>query len=354
MIRRRRLGLAGLGLIAAAIAALVVVLILGGGGQPTRTNSANTATGRGHAAAGGTTTPSPSPVHNRSSATTTTNGAATAPTTAPAGRSNTPLRGLSTTTAQLPLVDSSRALVEDGQTLAPQRNLPTTVWLPTGSGPYPLVIFAPGYSVGPATYARFCSTLAASGYVVAAPSFPLADPAQGHTLDEADLPNEAGDVSFVITQILHGSLADRIEPNEIAMVGHSDGADVALMVGYQQGSIDPRIKSVVAMAPDPMSGSPVATTRPLLLVQGNADSVVPYSSSQRVFGQVDAPRYYVTLLGADHFPPIGGGTAWTPVLDSDVADFLDATVAGRGPGVDALNQQLASSSLEQLQTAPGP
>jgi predicted dienelactone hydrolase len=267
------------------------------------------------------------------------------------GTRPTPMRNLSVTTTQIPLVDTSRPLVSDGQVLAPERSLPTTVYRPVASGRFPLVVFVHGYDVGPSTYQRFCTEVASAGYVVAAPSFPLEDPSRGYPLDRSDLPNEATDVSFVISSLLHASVGAKIDPSEIAVAGHSDGADVALMVGYQDGLSDPRVDAVIADAPDPMSGAAASSTRPLLLVQGNADSVVPYSSSQAVFGQVQAPRYYVTLLGADHLAPIEGGTPWTPVLDDAAIDFLDATVAGRGPGVQALPGQLSSSSLEQLQAA---
>ena len=262
------------------------------------------------------------------------------------------MRNLSVTTTQIPLVDTSRQLVSDGQVLAPDRSLPTTVYLPAAAGRFPLVVFVHGYDVGPSTYQRFCTEVASAGYVVAAPSFPLEDPSRGYPLDRTDLPNEATDVSFVISSLLHdGSVGPKIDPSEIAVAGHSDGADVALMVGYQDGLSDPRVDAVIADAPDPMSGAVATSTRPLLLVQGNADSVVPYSSSQTVYDQVQAPRYYVTLLGADHLPPIQGGTPWTPVLDNVAIDFLDATVAGRGRGVQALPGQLSSSSLAQLQVA---
>jgi pimeloyl-ACP methyl ester carboxylesterase len=232
--------------------------------------------------------------------------------------------------------------------LAPTRSLPTTVWIPNGAGPFPLVVFIHGYNVGPLAYQRFCSTLASSGYVVAAPSFPLEDPSRGYGLDRTDLPNEATDVTFVISTLLDSSLASQIDGASIAVVGHSDGADVALMVGNQLGKVDERVHAIVSDAPDPMTGAIASSPWPLLLIQGNADSVVPYSSSQTVFEQVLAPSYYLTLLGADHLPPIAGGTPWTPVLDAAVADFLDATIANRGPGSVDLANELGSLPLSQL------
>ena len=115
---------------------------------------------------------------------------------------------------------------------------------------------------------------------------------------------------------------------------------MALLVGYGPGHVDARVRAVVSDAPDPMTGGVQASNVPLLLIQGTADSVVPYSSSGVVFDQIQSPVDYVSLLGADHLPPIAGGTPWTPVLDNAVADFLDAIVADRGAGPAALSTRI--------------
>lgn len=254
------------------------------------------------------------------------------------------VRGTVVTLTAIPLVDSTRNVVGGGKVLAERRNLATTVWSPAGAGPFPLVVFIHGYDVGPLAYQRFCSKLASDGYVVAAPSFPLEDPAQGFPLDETHLVDESTDVSFVITS-LEQDPATRIDRSKVAVVGHSDGADVALLVGYGPGTVDPRIRAVVANAPDSMTVQPVTSHVPLLLVQGTSDSVVPYAASQTVFSQISAPVFYLSLVGADHVSPIVGGSLWTPVLDDSVATFLDATVARRGPGTSSLHAELSTSPL---------
>jgi dienelactone hydrolase len=260
------------------------------------------------------------------------------------------LRSLAVTRTEQQLADTGRPLVRDGVVLAPDRQLPTYIWTPDPPGRYPLVVFVHGYDRSPLQYERFCSVLASSGYVVAAPSFPLEDPTRGFGLDRSDLANEAVDVSSVITSMEAGAATNRVQPSRIAVVGHSDGADVALEVGFEQGTVDPRVQADVAIAPDPITAPLAPSSAPLLLVQGTADSVVPYASSQSVFDQLPGPTYYVSLLGADHLPPIAGGTPWTPVLDGAVADFLDATVAHRGPGRAALAGQLGASPLVRLAT----
>ena len=261
------------------------------------------------------------------------------------------MRGSATVEETYPLVDASRPLMSNGEELSSGRSLPITVWRPVSVGTFPLVIFVHGYDRGPSDYTRFCTTLASAGYVVVAPSFPLEDPSRGNGLERTDLPNEATDVSFVITSVLAGSLATHIRAHAIAVVGHSDGADVALMVGYQVGEVDSRVGAIVAIAPDAMQGAVAPPPdAPLLLVQGNADTVVPYANSQTVFAQVPARRYYLTLLGADHLPPIAGESPWTPVVDKAVADFLDATIAGRLPR-RSLTSRLDASPLVQFEAS---
>jgi dienelactone hydrolase len=246
------------------------------------------------------------------------------------------------------IVDNTRSVVRNGTAVAADRALPTFIWTPVGTGPFPLVIFVHGDDVGPLTYQRFCSNLASSGYVVAAPSFPLEDPTRPFGLDRGDLPNEATDVSFVITDLERGSTAKTIDSSRIAVVGHSDGADVALMTAYEQGTGDERVRAVVADAPDPIGRPTSSSSDPLLLIQGTADSVVPYSASQSVYRQVPAPVYYLSLIGADHLPPIEGGTPWTASLDSAVVNFLDATIAGR-TSPTALTGQLSALPLSTLE-----
>jgi pimeloyl-ACP methyl ester carboxylesterase len=247
------------------------------------------------------------------------------------------------------ITDPSRPVVRYGVVVADRRYLPTVVWRPSAGGSWPLVVFVHGFDVGPMTYARFCSTLASAGYLVAAPAFPLEDPSSGYGLDEGDLPNEATDVSYVISTLEAGPLSRWIDRHEVAVVGHSDGADVALMVGYASGKRDPRVRAVVADAPDPIAGPIVQSGLPLLLIQGNADDINPYTNSVTVFSQLTGPRYFMTLLGAGHLPPIAGGTAWTPVLDAGVAAFLDSSLSGRSPGGSLLQSALSSSRLVHLE-----
>lgn len=286
-----------------------------------------------------TTVPATAPEPTTSVAPVSTTSAASASATAPASYS---VVG----SERLDLVDTSRPTVSDGTTISSTRSLPSLVWRPAEAGRYPLVVFAHGFILGPLNYARFCEELARSGFVVVAPSFPLGDAGRGNPLDRGDIPNQATDIGFVITSVLSGPLGSTIDTGKVGVVGHSDGADDVLLAGYQSGRADPRIGAVVAIAPDAMESPVVVANPPLLLIHADSDTVVPYSESQTVFGQIGARRYFLTLYGADHLPPMLGGNRWTPVVDSAVVLFLRATLEDSGAASlrDALDA-LDSSGL---------
>src|SRR3954468_21342821 len=69
-------------------------------------------------------------------------------------------------TRQFTFVDTSRGTPAFGAYPgAPSRRIPTTVWYPSdGGGPYPLVMFLPGYGVTGANYSSLISRIAAAGY----------------------------------------------------------------------------------------------------------------------------------------------------------------------------------------------
>ncbi|CAB4323891.1 MAG: alpha/beta fold hydrolase [Actinobacteria bacterium] len=240
------------------------------------------------------------------------------------------------------LVDTSRPLISGGETLDNVRRLPTTVWHPEAAGTYPLVVFAHGYQVGPLTYARFCAALAAMGFVVAAPSFPLADESRGNGLDRDDIPNEASDINFVIAQ-LRGS-DPSISGDPVAVIGHSDGANAALLVAERPDSMNPAIGAVVAIAPDPLSGNLSSSPPPVLIIHGTNDPVASFADAKGEFERFAGSRFLLALDGADHLAPIVGDTPWTPVLDRAVELFLDGIIERSAP-VD--NIALASA-LDEL------
>lgn len=251
---------------------------------------------------------------------------APAPTTPVATTVPLPPRPYPITTTTLALVDPNRPTVSRGHQMAPTRALTTVVWYPTVGTSWPLVVFVPGYQVGPDSYSHLLQTWAAAGYVVAAIEFPLSDAAvAGAALDENDLNNQPSDVRFVMDALItpSGPLAARIDYMRMGVAGHSDGAEAALAVA-QQGDVT--IKAVIAM-----SGQPViphlAPNPPLLVAQGDVDTINPPVRSQAIFDQATSPRFLLTLKGAGHLAPFAGGTRWQPAVDQVTVDFLDHYLA---------------------------
>ncbi|MDQ1392189.1 MAG: hypothetical protein QOF30_1166 [Acidimicrobiaceae bacterium] len=256
------------------------------------------------------------------------------------------------------LVDPSRPTIGHGVRIATSRTLTTVVWSPVaGAGRrWPLVVFAPGYRVGPGTYAELCQFWAARGYVVAAPSFPLADPAvAGTALDEGDLNNEPADVRFVMASLLDPAgpaaaitaitaITAEIDPDKVAVAGHSDGAEVALAVA-QPGTI--MVKAAIAMA-----GQPVVPHKgpnpPLLVIQGDRDTINPPARSLAVYDQATPPRFLLTLLGGSHLGPFSGTSPWTAIVDAVTVDFLNHYLAGTATDDTQMATDAAHPGLSSL------
>jgi fermentation-respiration switch protein FrsA (DUF1100 family) len=259
------------------------------------------------------------------------------PTPVPALAALPPAAPLTVASIVVPLVDASRPTVSGGEVLSSSRALTTWVWYPTttAGGPWPLVVFAHGYEVGPQPYAALCEAWAEAGYVVAAPEFPLTDAdVAGDYLDENDIDNQPDDVRFVFDSLLapDSPLAGRVDPDRLAVAGHSDGGVTALAV-----AADPPagLRGVIALSAAPVSAGATAGP-PLLVMHGDEDDIDPYENGVAVFDEAEAPRFLVTLLGGGHLPPFTEGSDYLDAVDRVAVDFLDRYVAGRRVGDDAL------------------
>lgn len=243
-----------------------------------------------------------------------------------------------TATTTIDLVDPSRPTVSKGRRISDQRSLPTTVVYPTGAtAASPVVVFAHGYNADPALYRRYLELLAANGYVVVAPSFPLTDKRAGSSIDRGDLPNQAGDLRFVVDQLRANPSLLPVPANlaHIALVGQSDGADTVLDAAYGPTALS--ADAVVALAPDPFNRPPAGRS-PLLVVHGTADSVTPFSAGRSVYSSAPSPKAFLRLEGSDHLTPIVDVNQWSKVTDAVTLDYLATYLTG-------------SSTLDQAQAA---
>jgi len=203
----------------------------------------------------------------------------------------------------------------------------------SADGPYPLIVFAHGFAVTPKSYARLLQSWARAGYVVAAPVFPRTSAGAPGGPDEADVVNQPGDVTFVISSLLSlsrgraGPLADLIDPDQIAVAGHSDGAETALAVAYSRRLRDPRVAAAVILAGAEMTGiggySFTAGGPALLAAQGTADSFNEPRYTEAYFAQARRPKFLLRLLGAGHLPPFGYQQPQLSIVERVTIAFLD-------------------------------
>jgi dienelactone hydrolase len=233
----------------------------------------------------------------------------------------------------LALVDQSRPTVSAGRTISATRALTTLVWFPRTTGRWPLVVFAHGFQVSPQPYTTLLESWASHGYVVAAPEFPLTDQAvAGPYLDESDIQNQPADVRFVTDQLLSASssVATRIDPGRVAAAGHSDGAETALAASTARVPPgEPAYRAVIVLSGQPVPAG-ARPNPPILVVQGDADTINPPSLGYATWDQAASPRYLLVMSGAGHLPPYEAGSAWLPGVVDATEAFLDIFVAQDG------------------------
>lgn len=269
----------------------------------------------------------------------------------------------------LPLVDETRIAVVDGH-VGPRR-LPTMVWYPVGAGAggqRPLVVFASGYLQCPEQYEPLLTSWAASGFVVAAPTFPLTNCDVPGGAEEGDILNQPKDMSFVISQLLaasttgipgNGALAGRIDPQRVAVAGQSDGGDTVAALAYNTCCMGTPLAAAMILSGAELSsfggryfppGSP-----PMLVVQGTADTVnVPADSITLYQDDTTGPKALVLLDGADHLGPYEGSNPTEAVVAEVTTDFLDQYVLGKPGAATALLSAANQPGIDSLTASPGP
>jgi predicted dienelactone hydrolase len=251
----------------------------------------------------------------------------------------------------LRLVDTSRPTISHGRTISSVRALTTLVWVPKRAGRRPLIVFAHGFQVGPAPYISLLEAWAAHGYVVAAPEFALTDQAiAGANLDEEDINNQPADVRFVTDWLVspHSPVAGWIDSGRVAVTGHSDGAETALAAAtIPPPPGEPRYRAVIVVGAQPVSGA-AGRNPPILVGQGDADTINPPSYGAATFQQAAEPKYFVQFHGAGHLPPLEAGSPWRAGVDALTQAFLDAYLAGDRPasGIQSAAPHYPQLSLE--------
>ena len=248
----------------------------------------------------------------------------------------------------LDLVDTSRPTMANGDVPASgERSLPTEVWYPaaaasrdaqpaTDGGPYPLIVWAHGFSSLPQLTASLLSHLASHGYVVAAPAFPLTRLRAPGGTTFTDTWNQDEDISFVIDEMVSLDdtlpLSRAIDGDRVGLAGHSGGSFTTLLSLYGDDN-DERIDAAIAISASACFLEPSSFERsdaPVMFIVGTADRLFSIDGLRYAFDNEEPPRYWVNIRDGNHIRSTGVD------LDDAAVEGLASTIRGvaestRGP-----------------------
>lgn len=231
--------------------------------------------------------------------------------------------GVGVTTLQI--VDTTRVTAPNRDDPgAPERRMVVEVWYPAAAtaaapeqrdaaldqsgGPYPLIIFAHGFSAFRTQSPSYTRHLASHGYIVASADFPqsrIGTPGGPRISAVLDQP---ADVSFVIDEMLKraaatdGAFAGAIDEDRIGMTGHSLGGLTTMLTAY--GAMrDARIKAFAPISPVGCflpAGFGANASVPMMVIGGTRERILDPASIRAAYEGAGPPKYYVQIIGADH------------------------------------------------------
>ena len=237
------------------------------------------------------------------------------------------------------------------------RTLPTMLLVPDGSGPFPLVEFSHGVTGSGPAYLGFLEPIAAAGYVVAAPTFPLTSGPDGWS-HLADYTNQPADVYFVVDSVMKlaadpgDALHGKVTADELALAGHSLGAMTTIGAVYNSCCAQPRVKAAISLSGvESTFGDGTFDNRPpvpLLLGHGQKDTTIVSSGSDTLFQRATGPAAYVQYPDATHTSIFTGENG--KLLDQATIAWLDKWLRNDNTEFDALPAAVTASGVATLQT----
>lgn len=196
-------------------------------------------------------------------------------------------------------------------------SLDLEIFVPTGAGPYPVVVFHHGFQLSPSDFTSYGEHLASHGYVVVMPEMPGSafNPTPHSELSQLLL----GVVDWVEDDIVNGSLiGSRGDASRLGLAGHSLGGKVSLLSAANDSrpdavfGIDP-VDSVPpfqsegpnypSVTPERMSDISV----PIVLLGETVDSAGSFQNCapadqnfQQYYSASESPALEIEIVGADH------------------------------------------------------
>ena len=195
-------------------------------------------------------------------------------------------------------VDTTRPTATPGNAAySATRVLPTDLYVPRATTPRPLIMFSHGYHGAPAKFSQLFSAWARAGYIVAAPQFPLTS-TRGAPYDiVTDYVNQPADISFVLTQLLHGPLRAQIDAARIAAAGLSLGGATTYGLVYDPCCVDARLRAAAIFdgVRLPFRQPFGQNTIPVLFAHIDTDIAAPYAVAKKAFVDSASPKWLLTF-----------------------------------------------------------
>jgi pimeloyl-ACP methyl ester carboxylesterase len=183
--------------------------------------------------------------------------------------------------------------VEPGDEIAGARK----ITIVTTRGPIPVVLHAAPEK----GRAALCVSGAIGGYDGPAMLYPrlgLAMPRDQISVARLDYraPNEFGEC--LVDAMAALTFLGGIGHERVALIGHSFGGAVAI----NAGTLSPLVTTVIALSSQ-LAGAHVVgelAPKPLLLIHGDADTILPHESSQALYDRAGEPKTLKILPGVGH------------------------------------------------------
>ena len=164
----------------------------------------------------------------------------------------------------------------------------------TAEGTFGAVAISPGYTATWSSISWLGPRIASHGFVVIGIE----------TLTTADQPASRGDQLLAALDYLtrSSSVRTRIDPNRLAVAGHSMGGGGSLEAARSR----PSLQAAVPLAPWNLTKSWSTLRVPTLIIGGESDTIAPVSSHSEPFYNsipAAAEKSYLELNNASHFFP---------------------------------------------------
>jgi dienelactone hydrolase len=185
---------------------------------------------------------------------------------------------------------------------------------------YPVVIFTPGFGMPVSFYTSILEELASYGYIVVAINHTyVTNPtilSDGRVIKQSPLPDKSNevdiwvkDILFVITELAklnqhdpRGLLTNKLNMEQIGIIGHSFGGSTALKVS----AVDPRIKAGIDIEGKVYGEVKEYTlTKPFMFIQAYPEQsqekvLEEHKKLQQLCEKATVDSYYALVKNAEH------------------------------------------------------